>query len=307
MKSGLALSGPRGFDQILADVGSARAWFDQQGIDTAGSRLEEIEGVLTELVRDRASLSCTDYVAKWDWASGSRAYFALTEGNSFGKIAKQLSALKSHLLPRDSLRRSIGGPLIAAEETPANTEARNFFLELDVAASLLERGFEVSGFDDVRFTFAGRPFIIQCKRPFSQASIVQNLKNALVQLQKRLPPDCLKSGIIAIAADKVIALDRDRPIPMQTRELEAYVRHIATTFHEGFLEPSGVLGDRVVFGVLLVTRFLYHDVENNFLSTASVDSLFANARRGTRAHKVAVRFQAKLRSTAREIPAASPL
>ncbi len=286
---------PRTFDRILDEVISARTWFERLGIETQGSRLEEIQTVLTDFVRDREVSSYSDFVAKWDWANRSEAYFALTEGNSFGQIAAQLSTLKSHQLPREALRRCIRGPLIASEETPATTDARNLFLELDVAASLLERGFKISGFDDVQFPFAGRNFVVQCKRPFSQNSIIENLKNGLIQLQKRISADCPKTGLVAVAADKILALDRDRPIPMQSGELRDYSERVAATFNQEFLIPSGVLGERVVFGVLLVSRFLYHDIENNRLSTARVDSLFANARYGTRAHRLASRFHEKLR------------
>jgi hypothetical protein len=136
----------------------------------------------------------------------AETYYALSDGSAFGLIAKQLSSLSSSLLPRRTLRDILSGPLVPKEETLASSDGRNKFVELELAAYLSSARFELKRFDDVAFEFEGIRYHVECKRPFLEGRLEENIDKAYRQLQKKLagPND---RGIIAVALDKMLGLD----------------------------------------------------------------------------------------------------
>ena len=284
------------FAQILDEVRACRAWLDGIGVPTAGTRLEAIEATLGSFLGDLEALPVAELTAQWDWAARQDAYYALTEGEGFGRIHEQLSTLKSDRLPRSELKRALQGPLVPLEETPASTDPRNVFMELDLAASLMRAGVEVTGFDDIRYRFEKIGFVAQCKRPFSTRSVRANVESAWSQIDARAPRGSYLRGIIALAVDKVLGLDQRRPQGVVDRaELDSTVLRWGQEFMANHrADWEDVADDRLV-GVLLVFRFLVHTLPPvNTISAVHYEVLTPTAPPGTKDRKRLRRLGARL-------------
>ncbi|HEY2289702.1 MAG TPA: hypothetical protein VGM86_03270 [Thermoanaerobaculia bacterium] len=286
------------YDQILGDVQLAREWFDHVGVASAGTRLEAIEQTLTSFLADLQShsLSVAQFIAQWDWASRPDAYYALTEGEAFSRIHKQLELLRSDQLPRSELRRVLQGPLVPSSETPSTTEPRNVFIELDLASVLMRSGIQVTGFDDVRFRFDRIDYITQCKRPFSAKSVAANVKAAWNQIDVRAPKGSHQRGIIALAVDKVFGLDQQRPSAIQDKpELDAWVSDMAMSFLDDHQSAWEEVIDYRVVAVLLLFRFICHTLPPvNTISAVHYEVLMPTTQPGTKDYKRLHRLKAKL-------------
>jgi hypothetical protein len=194
----------RGLGHVFLAVRRACDWYGEIGISIEGSRLERIRTYIeTRLLR-------TDTPEAHELEKltpRAETYYALSDGAAFGLIAKQLSSLSSNLLPRRTLRDILSGPLVPKEETPASSDGRNKFVELELAAYLSSAGFELKAFDDVAFEFEGVRYYVECKRPFRAGRLEENIDKAYRQLRTKLvgPND---RGIIAVALDKMLGLDR---------------------------------------------------------------------------------------------------
>lgn len=192
----------RHLGQIIVGVLEAKKWFQGIGVPTAGTRLDELDAYLHELLNPTDS-SHNPFSADPD---GPEAYHALADALGFSRIARRLSALPSHLLPRRALKDALVGPFRLSDETDScGLDARNKFVELELAAFCLEAGLGVIGFDDVRFTFEGCTFGVECKRPRHPGTFNSNLSKAYQQLGPRLHE--YDRGIVAMAVDRAFGLD----------------------------------------------------------------------------------------------------
>jgi hypothetical protein len=284
------------YDHILRDVQLAREWFDHVGVASAGTRLVAIERTLASFLADLQSLSIAQLTAQWDWASRRDAYYALTEGEAFSRIHKQLSRLRSDQLPRSELSRALQGPLVPSSETPGTTEPRNIFIELDLASVLMRSGVQITGFDDVRFRFDRIGYVTQCKRPFSAKSVAANVEAAWKQIDVRAPKGSHERGIIALAVDKVLGLDQQRPSAIQDKpDLDARVSDMAKSFLDDHQSAWEEVIDHRVVAVLLLFRFLCHTLPPvNTISAVHYEVLVPTTRPGTKDHKRLRRLRSKL-------------
>jgi hypothetical protein len=218
----------RGLGHVFLAVIRACEWYDEIGIPIQGSRLEGIRTYIeTRLMRtDTPEARELESLTPRD-----DTYYALSDGAAFGSIAKQLSSLSSSLLPRQTLRAILNGPLAPKEETPASSDGRNKFVELELAAYLSSAGFELKAFDDVAFEFEGVRYHVECKRPFREGRLEENIDKAYRQLRMKLAgPN--ERGMIAVALDKMLGLDRviqDFPTHSSASEFaEAIARWLVT-------------------------------------------------------------------------------
>lgn len=247
----------RGFAEILAGVKLTRTWYERVvGYQTAATVLEEIETNLEGMVRDLASLEPISFLRLWDNRS---TYYSLTEGSIFAQIHRQFSRMPSHQLPREALRKALNAPLCPQEEDPNTNEARNRRLELEIAAELLSNDIPISGYDDVKFTFEGVEFLIQCKRPFGESSIRANLQKAWEQTKDRIEPRGQTRGLIFISLARVHEVESPYAFQIGSeRDIERFVR---TKSHE-FSEQHGPfwvdLFDERVAAIILGFKFIAH-------------------------------------------------
>jgi hypothetical protein len=199
------------------------------------------------------------------WENGTAdedAYYAVSDGAGFGLIAEEMAKLPSHMLPRRTLRDLLQGPLAPFDETPQNSDARNKFVELEMAAYCSRAGFRLLGFDDLTFEFEGVEYQVECKRPFSAKTLEPRTSEAYEQLRRKLKRDNSR-GIIAIAVEKVFNLDRN----FQRVRSQSPISEVGSKVADEFLTKIDRLHrswvDTRVVGVVAIIRFLVKVEDSN--------------------------------------------
>lgn len=84
------------------------------------------------------------------------------------------------------LQEALQGQPDLADESDASNRGRNAAFELVIAGHLARAGLPVllQMSSDVQTDFGGAPMLIECKRPFSEASVGRNLIDGAKQLRK---------------------------------------------------------------------------------------------------------------------------
>jgi hypothetical protein len=257
------------YDKILDGVIRTQEWYRSLGISTQGTRLDAIRSTIESIIHDITYRSPEDVLAEINL---ERAFYALTDGSSFGRIQQDLSQLPSSLLRRSDLKRILQGPLCPTEETPSSTDGRNVFVELEMAADFIRQGIQVTGFDDLKFKFGRTDFSLQCKRPFHPGTVERNVKSAYAQLGRNFKSDHDR-GLLALAVEKALKLD-GKIFPIKSgREIEVEVRKLSRSFdrEHGKLWASFV--DNRIIGVLLIFKFLCHNLQRNTIDVAHIKAL----------------------------------
>jgi hypothetical protein len=242
----------RGLGHVYLDIIRACGWYREIGISISGSRLEKIHAYVENRL---LSTSTPEALELETLTPRVETYHALSDGAAFGLIAQQLSSLPSSLIPRRTLRDILQGPLVPTEETASSSDGRNKFVELELAAHISSAGFDLKGFDDVVFEFEGVRYLVECKRPFREATVEENIDKAYGQLRTKLGGSSDR-GIVAIAIDKVLNLDRvvyNLPTPSSVPMLG---RFIAGEFFSSAKDYQREWIDPRVVGIFAVVRFL---------------------------------------------------
>jgi hypothetical protein len=243
---------------ILADVVNACQWFEEIGIPTTSTRPEAIRNYLHGLLDTTTPAAALPGVD----ATEEDVYYVLSDGDGFGRIATEMKKLSPQLSPqayaklKDTLRDILKGPLAASQEKTStnDNDARNKFVELELAAHFASAGFRIIGFEDLKFEFEGHHYLVECKRPFSQAKLDDNIEHGYTQLKRELGPT--ERGIVAVAVEKVFGLDQ------RTHEGEstasAFALSIAKQFRDEIkrADYEHTWLDTRVVGLLAIIRFL---------------------------------------------------
>lgn len=196
----------RSLGDIAAGVESAAAWFESIGIAVGGSRLEAIRARLAQLEVIFRQGGVAALRPSWNNLDTA---LVLADAMAFTSIGNQFRQLAPDRIPRHDLRTVLNGPLMVQEEDPstATVNARNIFFELELAADLMSRGIVLDGFDDIRFSFGGKGFRVECKRLHSEARVEENLASAYSQLRRKLA-ESGEYGIVALALERLTAMAR---------------------------------------------------------------------------------------------------
>lgn len=242
----------RGIGKVVVGVANACDWYETLRLDLTGTRLEKIRHYLEYKLLNTA----TPEGAAWENGTADEdAYYVVSDGAGFGLIAEEMAKLRSHMLPRGTLRDILQGPLVPSHETPQNSDARNKFVELEMAAYCSRAGFRLLEFDDLTFKFEGVEYQAECKRPFSEHTLERNMHEAYGQLRRKLQRDNSR-GIIAIAVEKVFKLDRN----FQSVRSESHISEVGLKVADAFRTKIGRLErswvDTRVVGVVAIIRFL---------------------------------------------------
>jgi hypothetical protein len=97
------------------------------------------------------------------------------------------------------MKRALSGPLQPIDENHKNTDGRNIWFELALAAEWKLRGASVCLREpDLCLTRDQITFLVACKRPATTESVAANLRDAIKQLQRNL--DNSVSGTFGVAA-----------------------------------------------------------------------------------------------------------
>jgi hypothetical protein len=241
----------RSLGRIIVDVLEAKKWFQRIGIATDGTRLEQIDRYLHELLNPTAP-TANPFGSD---PTGPGAYHALSEAAGFGRIARNFSSIPSHLLPRQALKDALGGPFkLSAEPAGGTGDARNKFVELELAAYCLESGISVTGFDDLRFDFERCPYIVECKRPLQRGTVEQNISKAYRQLRARLKEH--ERGVVAVAVDRAFGLDAGFHQVSSVTDFRRIAVTVAEDFRALVTPMSGTWIDPRVVSIAAIVRFL---------------------------------------------------
>jgi hypothetical protein len=107
---------------------------------------------------------------------------------------------------RLALKRALSGPMQPINETTSNSEGRNIWFELAIAASWKLRGAVVRlGEPDLELFCGDSKILIACKRPAAEHSVRSNIRGAVTQLNRTLncaPPNVF--GGIAISLSRIL-------------------------------------------------------------------------------------------------------
>jgi hypothetical protein len=245
-----------GLGNLALNAKDACEWYKGIGININGSRLQELHDYIFFKLMNTSTEEAKD-IEKG--IINPDVFSVLSEAHGFGLIASELSAakhLKSHL-PKKTLKDIITGPLFLTEETvESDADARNKFVELELAAFLLSAGISVVGFDDVQFEFEDTHFLVECKRPFSPSGLERNIKKAYTQLHKKLKEPSHR-GLIAVAVDKAYSLDSKlHSIEMTNAgQFAIQVAHQFRSDLNRFVMKN--FFDHRVVGVIAIIRFLW--------------------------------------------------
>lgn len=256
----------RPFDQVLGDVTQAIQWYAHLGIVTKGTRLEEIEEKVRDLLQDLDTCRPEEVVER---RSNTETYYALSDGAAFGKIARELSQVGPNLLPRRKLRTILEGPLSPLQENPADAtvNARNHFSELELAADFSERGIRPTGFDDLRFVFEDVDYWVECKRLHSHRRVRANIGEAYGQLQRKLPDDRAR-GAIALVVDRVLGLDQRILRLQRAQDLNNEVSQLVDQFRAEHQTAWLNFVDTRIVAMLIIVRFLCYTVARDVIGPA---------------------------------------
>ena len=126
--------------KIAIDIKQACDWYTNQHIDITGKRLDAIRNHVVFCLMNTATVEAKSFEKG---IVTEKDYYTLNDGAGFGLIAKELSKLKSHKLPRQTIKDILGGSLVPRDEGLNNSDGRNKFVELELAANLSSVGLDL--------------------------------------------------------------------------------------------------------------------------------------------------------------------
>ena len=153
------------------------------------------------------------------------------------------------------------------DPSTAAVNARNIFFELELAADLMSRGIILDGFDDIRFSFAGRTIRVECKRLHSERRVEENIATAFTQLQKKMA-ETGENGIVALALERLTDMDRDIHVIGSDREIDNGVEGLLAEFWRRHPTCFDSPLDTRVIAILVVFRLIVYSKPRRILGRA---------------------------------------
>ena len=220
------------FAEISAEVEAAAAWLESIGVRYAPSRLGKYRKCLRRL---RFAAGRGPQALRQAWSDTRIARM----GVDIEEWTRIFRAFKDTTDPAivDRLRVFIGGPESSDEEkigAPSNV-ARNVGFELGTAADLRLGGIDpdLAGLADLRCVVQDRDVFIECKRPWSENSVDDNIQDAMHQLKKRYAvarePDRAR-GVVALSVSRVLNPDGKRRNVQSLDDLDRMLEEAAEVF-----------------------------------------------------------------------------
>ena len=238
--------------KIAIDIKQACDWYTNQHIDITGKRLDAIRNHVVFCLMNTATVEAKSFEKG---IVTEKDYYALSDGAAFGLIARELSKLKPHILQKSTIKEILQGPLVPKDENINNSDGRNKFVELELAANLSSAGLKLLGFDDVAFEFEGVRYLCECKRPFKDSSLDRNIKKAYSQLTNKLGSS-KDRGLIAIAVEKIFNLDQSFQTLSVASGASDFALSIAKELQEKVSKYQTEWLDTRIVGILAIIRFL---------------------------------------------------
>ena len=202
---------------LPSELDAAIQWLDQLGIAYSQTRfgrykltLDRLESarVTAESARIKVESALVKEVNLYDIARRLNAFAPLFEANELAMIHAGLSGrgLGTYLRPR--LEELVAGPESYVDESAARPKARNTGFELAVIARLATAGLIIQqdeNLADVVARLGNTIYVVECKRPQSEAGVYDAIRGARKQLDTRyLQMDTANAtGFIALDLTKV--------------------------------------------------------------------------------------------------------
>lgn len=251
------------YDQLLDDLNTVKQWLESLGRRVANTRFDTI-------LKNVAAINDHDKTKSLDRLIESvgdeTICYSLTESIAFVEIFKTFRHLSPSIIPKAKLKDILGGPFLPSEEVTgtANVNNRNILFELELAAKLMDNKIEVKGFDDFEFSYEGKDYFIQCKRPFSERNFEDNIiNNAVEKLEQKLVDD-KQAGIIAISLEKLVPIDEQFQDLSQIKKILEPIGAEFIKTHEHYWKN---IDNPKIIIVLLVFKFVVRLLKENLLTT----------------------------------------
>jgi hypothetical protein len=190
------------FSEILDTLKTLDHWLARLGIKCTTDRIHHAIGVVEKANEGWKKLRETKQPAKI--GNADDYYFGLVEALEFSDIFQAFENEDPKVVG-PKLERALSGPPRPADETTKNSDGRNTMFELALAAQMKLNGAQVSiGDPDVKVILSGKPFFVECKRPFRQDSLRANVRGAAGQLGTHLETDPDAGGIVAVSVTRLL-------------------------------------------------------------------------------------------------------
>jgi hypothetical protein len=127
------------------------------------------------------------------------------EGIEFVDALTTLRA-KQITIPDHLLSKVLDGPPDAARENHKSNQGRNAMFELSMGAMVAKQDFHPvlgQANPDVEFQFQGRRVLLECKRVFSDKRVLDNIADAIRQLDKSVDTGNADIGLVAISISRL--------------------------------------------------------------------------------------------------------
>ena len=124
------------------------------------------------------------------------------------EFVEAMNALRSKRadIPDALLKRVLDGPADASREDHRSNQGRNAMFELSMGAMMAKQDLQPTfglGNPDVSFQFQGRTVCMECKRVLSQRRILDNISEAVHQLESCVRPGNGDVGLVAISVSRL--------------------------------------------------------------------------------------------------------
>jgi hypothetical protein len=235
----------RPYAEILAELKTFESYLRTLGLRRAPDRLQSIMTMVKEIEVARtenrlASLNKRRDVAELVWS--------VVEGQEFADIFRGIRNYDPAVIKK-LLQNALKGPLHPGDEiaTDGSNIGRNTVFELRLGAALRQAGANITlgRQADIMIDHAGAHIYIECKRPFYERSIRQNVMRARVQLRQRLDADPHQPsvGVVAISVSKAVnpgsnmfVVNDDSDLQSLSQEAERLHKQYSRD-HERLLDP----------------------------------------------------------------------
>lgn len=239
-------------ENLLIKLYETSAWFENKvQIHVQNTRLDKTIQNIDYIIKNRWKDEFEKIINKL----GKEFCFSINEGVSFVRIYKMFQHFRSDQIPRKALNDILQGPLIAENETNQTAHARNILFELELAASFYESGIQIIGYDDIEIIHNFTKIQIQCKRPYSQRNVKENLRIAKEQIRKR--HNALKKNIIAFSIDKLFKTDSEIQLVNCTQELREIIKHKIYIFVKKHESDWNRIINNNIIGLIISIKCFY--------------------------------------------------
>ncbi|MDD5260064.1 MAG: hypothetical protein PHD29_08855 [bacterium] len=162
-------------------------------------------------------------------------------------------------------KKMIEGNDFLIDETVDTNQARNTQFELVMAIYCVLGGYEIEQKDitDIPLKRNDEYSLIECKRPFTEVSLGQNIDNAVQQLQKRFTNYENSNGFVAISFQRIIPKVTGYSTVKTNSEGEAYLNKLCQHILKKYRKYWAKIIDLRIIGIIIYLNFPVYIIDEN--------------------------------------------